>query len=422
MMGSAYMAKLLGHSYVITTDMGGTSFDVGLITEGYWRYADEPIVERFRVLQPIIDIQSIGAGGGTIARVDPETKRLLVGPESAAASPGPVCYDQGGDEVTVTDADLVLGILDPHYFLGGRKVLHREKAERAIRDRIARPLGLDVVEAAAGVFDIINSKMADLIRQQVVRTGYLPEEFILYAFGGAGPPHAAGYAADLGITRVYVFPNSPVFSAFGIAQADVVHTQLLTYLCRLPAEPRVLNEKLAEIEEELAKTMRGEGFREEEVRYQRFFTMRFRRQTQGVEMPLPWTRFSAGQVEELQRLFEKKYEEVYGVGAGYGKAGMEVSAIRVDAVGLVTKPNIPRGAPGGADPAAALKGSREVFFTRPQRGFLRTPVYEYDRLKTGNRIEGPAVVESPLCTTLVAPGWRATVDSYLNLVMELEGR
>src|SRR5919106_2517862 len=185
MIASAHIAGLLKHKNVITTDMGGTSFDVGLITEGYWRYAQEPIVERFRMLQPIIDIESIGAGGGTVAQVDADTGRLLVGPRSAGASPGPVCYDGGGEQVTVTDADLALGIIDPNYFLGGKKRLNKERALNAITEKIARPLKLRVHEAAAGIYDIVNSKMSDLIRRQVVRTGYLPEEFVIYAFGGA---------------------------------------------------------------------------------------------------------------------------------------------------------------------------------------------------------------------------------------------
>ena len=235
---SAYVAGLLGHPNVITADMGGTSFDVGLITEGYWRYAAEPIIERFRMLQPIIDIQSIGAGGGTIARVDEETGRLLVGPQSAGASPGPVCYDVGGEEVTVTDCDLVLGIIDPDYFLGGRKSLNKDKAEKVVEEKIAKPLGLSNVEAAAGVYDIVNSKMSDLIRQQVVRTGHLPEEFVIYAFGGAGPVHAAGFSAELGINKIYIFPTSPVFSAFGVASADVIHTRVITCQYILPDPTR----------------------------------------------------------------------------------------------------------------------------------------------------------------------------------------
>ena len=419
MIASSYVAGLLGHKNVITTDMGGTSFDVGLVTEGYWRYAQEPIVERFRILQPIIDIESIGAGGGTIARVDPDTGRLMVGPKSAGASPGPVCYDAGGEEVTVTDADLVLGIIDPNYFLGGRKKLNKQKAEKTIAEKIARPLKLAVIEAAAGIYDIVNSKMADLIRRQVVRTGYLPEEFVIYAFGGAGAVHAAGFAADLGVKRIYIFSTSPVFSAFGAAAADVIHTRVVSCQYVLPADPELLNKRLESIESDLHEIMREEGFRRGQLEFRRFFTIRYRRQTAGVELPLAWDRFSPKRLTELQGIFEKKYEELYGVGAGYTKAGIEISEIRVDAVGLVAKPRLKSTRVRKGNIAAARKGRREIFFTRPERKRVDTPVYDYALLGAGARVKGPAVIELPFTTTLVPPGFQVTIDDYLNLVMEI---
>ena len=419
MIASSYVAGLLGHKNVITTDMGGTSFDVGLITEGYWRYAQDPIVERFRILQPIIDIESIGAGGGTIARVDPDTGRLMVGPKSAGASPGPVCYDAGGEEVTVTDADLVLGIIDPNYFLGGRKKLNKQKAEKTIAEKIARPLKLAVAEAAAGIYDIVNSKMADLIRRQVVRTGYLPEEFVIYAFGGAGAVHAAGFAADLGVKRIYIFSTSPVFSAFGAAAADVIHTRVVSCQYVVPADPEVLNKRLESIERDLHEIMREEGFRRGQLEFRRFFTIRYRRQTAGVELPLAWDRFSPKRLTELQGIFEKKYEELYGVGAGYTKAGIEISEIRVDAVGLVAKPRLKSTRVRKSNIASARKGKREIFFTRPERKRVDTPVYDYALLGAGARVKGPAVIELPFTTTLVPPGFQVTIDDYLNLVMEI---
>ena len=419
MIASAYVAGLLGHKNVITTDMGGTSFDVGLVTEGYWRYAHEPIVERFRILQPIIDIESIGAGGGTIARVDHETGRLLVGPKSAGASPGPVCYDGGGQEVTVTDADLILGILDPHYFLGGRKALNKAKALKTIEEKIAKPLGLKPVEAAAGIFDIVNSKMSDLIRRQVVRTGYLPEEFVIYAFGGAGPVHAAGFAAELGVKKIYIFPTSPVFSAFGAAAADVIHSRVMTCQYIIPVDPSAINQRLDGVEAEMREIMTGEGFRPNQIEFRRFFTMRYRRQTAGVEMPLAWNRFNPRRVSEMQQLFEKKYEELYGVGAGYTKAGIEISAIRVDAVGKVTKPQLKPMRAKKTSLTKARKGKRQVFFTRPERKLIDTPVYDYALLGAGTAVKGPAIIELPFTTTLVPPGYRVSVDKYLNLVMEV---
>ena len=419
MLASAYMAERLGHKRAVTADMGGTSFDVGLITEGYWRYAQEPIVERFRMLQPIIDIESIGAGGGTIALVEAETGRLLVGPGSAGASPGPVCYDSGGEQVTVTDCDLALGIIDPDYFLGGRKSLSKEKALKAIEEKIARPLKLKVHEAAAGVHDIINAKMSDLIRRQVVRTGYLPEEFVIYAFGGAGPVHASGFAAELGIKQIYIFATSPVFSAFGAAAADVIRTRVMTCQYILPADPAVINQRLAAIESEMKDEMTGEGFKPNQVEFRRFITMRYRRQSAGVEMAASGERFNAKRMADLQSAFEKKYEELYGVGAGYAKAGIEISEIRIDAVGKVAKPNLTARRKSGAAARAALKGKRRVFFARPERKFIDTPVYDYQKLGAGAVVRGPAIIELPFTTTLVPPEHKVTADRYMNLIMEV---
>src|ERR1043165_3485914 len=419
MIASAYIAGLLNHKNVITTDMGGTSFDVGLITEGYWRYAQEPIVERFRMQQPIIDIESIGAGGGTIAHVEPETGRLLVGPRSAGASPGPVCYDSGGEQVTVTDCDLTLGVIDPAYFLGGRKKLHKDKALHAIEEQIARPLKLKVQEAAAGVYDIVNAKMSDLIRRQVVRTGYLPEEFVIYAFGGAGPVHASGFASELGIRKIYIFATSPVFSAFGAAAADVIRTRVISCQYVMPADPAMINQRLDAIEKEISDAMAGEGFRPNQVDFRRYYNKRYRRPSARGGMPVSFERFSVKRMSEIQSGFEQKYEELYGVGAGYSKAGIEISEIRVDAVGRVAKPKLSAKRKANGNPRRALKGKRQVFFTRPERQSIDTPVYDYELLGVGTTIGGPAIVELPFTTTLMPPGHKIIVDPYMNLVMEV---
>ena len=285
--GSKFVADALGHSNVICTDMGGTSFDVSLISDGFWHYAREPIVSRFRVIQPMIDIESIGAGGGTISKIDDATGALLVGPDSAGAEPGPICYDLGGEQPAVSDADLLLGILDPNYFLGGRANLNREKAERLMKQKIADPLGLTTIEAAAGIYDVINSKMSDLIRKQVVRAGHVPEEYVVYAFGGASPVHCAAYAAELGISQAYVFPTSAVFSAFGIASADILHTAVSSFRFFMPAEPAELNQSLSTIEERLFKEMENEGFSRDRVEFRRTFDRRYRRQCRNSTSPSP---------------------------------------------------------------------------------------------------------------------------------------
>ena len=419
MIASAHVASLLGHKNVITTDMGGTSFDVGLITEGYWRYAQEPIVERFRMLQPIIDIESIGAGGGTIAQVEAETGRLLVGPSSAGASPGPVCYGGGGEQITVTDCDLALGIIDPTYFLGGRKTLDKEKALRAIDELIAKPLKLKTYEAAAGVHEIVNAKMSDLIRRQVVRTGYLPEEFVIYAFGGAGPVHAAGFAAELGIRQIYIFATSPVFSAFGAAAADVIRTRVMSCQFVFPADPGLINQRLDSIEKEMGWAVAAEGFKANQIEFRRYFTMRYRRQSAGVETPVSWDRLNTKRLVELQSAFEKKYEELYGVGAGYAKAGMEISEIRVDAIGRVPKPQLSARRKSAGDSRVGRKGKRQVFFTRPERKLIDTAVYDYEKLGAGAVVRGPAIIELPFTTTLIPPEHKVTIDRYMNLVMEV---
>ncbi|HEX7071942.1 MAG TPA: hydantoinase/oxoprolinase family protein [Rhodothermales bacterium] len=414
MLASARTGERLGHRNIITADMGGTSFDVGLINDGYWRYADEPIFERFRIQQPITAIESIGAGGGTIARVDAATSRLLVGPESAGALPGPVCYGAGGTEPTVTDCDLLLGYLDPDYFLGGRRRLDMGRAEEAVRERIAEPLGMDVMAAAAGISRIINSKMTDLIRREVVRRGHSPEEYVLYAFGGAGPVHAAAYAKDLGIRQIYVFPTSSVFSAFGISAADLVHTRLATRYYRLPVAPDDLNADLEQMELELRRDLDRDGFAGA-IEFNRYFTMRFARQTTGEEVALPWDTLSAERVAALEDLFVERYEELYGRGVAYRQAGIEISSIRVDAVGRVDRPDV---APADRAPSTggAMKGRRRAYFDGE---FVETPVYEYELLAPGAELRGPAIVESPFTTVVLPPDSGAELDAYRNVVVTL---
>jgi N-methylhydantoinase A len=413
MLASAYMSERLGHRRAVTADMGGTSFDVGVLDEGYWRYADEPIFERFRILQPITDITSIGAGGGTMARVDEATGRLIVGPESAGARPGPVCYGLGGESPTVTDADLVLGYIDPDYFLGGRRRLDLERAKQAIEERLARPLGLATVEAAAGVVRIIDSKMSDLIRREVIRSGHLPEDFVLYAFGGASPVHAVGYARDLGVREIIVFPTSPVFSAFGIASADLVHTRLVTRAYALPMPAEDLNADLDQLEAALADELGRDGLREA-PEFRRYATLQFRRQSTGEEIPLPWERFTDERVAELPALFVEHYERRYGKGVAYLEAGLDIAGLRVDAVGRVAKPELRSVDDDASSVEAARKGTRQAWFGG---SFVDTPIYDEARLATGSGLVGPAIVESPFTTVVVPPDASLTVDRFRNLVI-----
>jgi N-methylhydantoinase A len=416
---SQFMATLLGHQNVISTDMGGTSFDVSLIIDQHWRYAREPIVSRWRVIQPMIEVESIGAGGGSIASVDPLTGRLLVGPQSAGASPGPACYGAGGQEPTVTDADLVLGILNPDYFLGGRVRLDRERAERAIKERVADPLRMGTVEAAAGIFDIVNSQMGDLIRRHAIRAGHVPSEFVVYSFGGAGAVHAASYAAELGIEKIYIFPTSAVFSAFGIAAADVIHTRSSSHRYLMPVSAQELNYRLESIEEELALEMEREGFSRDEVEFRRTAHMRYRRQMNELDVVIPSKKYNEEDIMDILTLWEAKFEQIYGKGVAYRQAGIELISIDIDAIGRAAKPTLRRLSLGPANPEEARKGTRRVFFTGEIRDFLETPVYEYERLHPGNAIEGPAIIESPITTVLIPKDRVGRVDEYSNIVLEM---
>ncbi len=412
MLAARYVAEQLGHRHVLTTDMGGTSFDVGVIEEGRWRYAEEPVFERFRILQPTTDVTSIGAGGGTIARVHETTGRLLVGPQSAGAVPGPVCYGLGGSEPTVTDADLVLGYLDPAYFLGGRRRLDAGAAEAAIRARIAEPLGLTTLEAAAGIVRVVTSKMADLIRREVVRRGRRPEDFVLYAFGGAGPTHAVGYARELGISQVLVFPSSSVFSAFGIATADVVHTRQATRFLPLPGPSDELNEDLDRLEAELLAEASVDAAATH--RFERFATLRFRRQTSGEEVALPWARFTGDRLSALVDEFVQRYEELFGEGVAHVAAGVELAALRVDLIVPMARPRLASWT-DGASAQARPKGERAAWF----EGRLHpTRIFEMAGLAPGVELAGPAVIESPLTTVVLPPGAHLRVDPFGNFVIE----
>jgi len=417
MIATAFVAQVLGHPNVITGDMGGTSFDVGLLTDHRLSQAREPIAERFRLLQPMINVESIGAGGGTISRIDPVTGRLLVGPDSAGADPGPIVYGMGGTHVTVTDANVVLGYIDPDYFLGGRRKLDKRAAEAAMDKQIALPLKLSTVEAAAGIYDIINSKMSDLIRKQVVRAGHVPEEYVIYAFGGAGPLHAAAYGAELGINQVYIFPMSPVFSAFGVAASDVVHTTMRTRHLTSPIDMGALSREIEIIEYDLAKIMADEGFSKDRIVFRRTLYMRYTRQVNEVAIEIPNGDLRDADRPLIEKLFNARYEDMYGTGAGHAEAGIEVISISVDAIGSTVKPNLRKHALVGADSSTAKKGTRRAWFTGRNPGWQDAVIYEYTALKPGNELRGPAIIETPFTTVVVPEHHQAFVDEYLNIIL-----
>jgi N-methylhydantoinase A len=369
---------------------------------------------------PILKVESIGAGGGTIARVDPLTNRLLVGPDSAGAAPGPVCYDTGGEEPTVCDADLILGFLNPEYFLGGKMSLNKGRAEKAMRDKIAAPLQMDLVESAAGIFTIINAHMAELIRICAMGVGLAPEEFVLYAFGGTGPIHAAFYADELNIRKVYVFPSSPVFSAFGIAGADVIQTVSFSLGQMMPIDPEVLSSKSIQYQNSLVEEMEKEGFSGGDLEFRHMFNMRYRRQVNYHTIELPGKDYKTdGDIKKIIDTWIEDFEKVYGKGVAYTKAGIELVSMDIESIGKTVKPSVKHFKEGDTDPTGAFKGYRQVFFPDGNKDFVETATYEYEKLNSNTRIRGPAIVESSTSTTVIPPEKVATVDQFLNIIIEL---
>ncbi len=421
--GGRFFADLLGYENVITTDMGGTSFDVSVLHKGREIMAREffgaaGVIARFETLVPRVDIKCIGAGGGTIAWVDKATKALKLGPMSAGADPGPVFYDKGGTEPTVADACMVLGYLNPDYFLNGRIKTNKEKSVEAIREKLAVPLGMDVPEAAAGVFDIVNNHMADAIRGSAVEKGYNPAEFIVFAFGGASPLHAAAYGEIVGAQKTVIMEMATAFSAFGIAMADIVHKKSTSLIMHEPFDAEIINQNFAALEEAVREEFAREGLKTTDIVIEHSVDIKYRGQIHELTVPLPRKKWTDSDItEEISKIFTKRYEEVYGEGAAYTNSGIELVAQNVDGVGKLSKPRFEAEPLAGPNPEAALKGYRDAYF-RKFGGYVSTPIYDDSKLLPGNVLEGPAIVETPQTTILILPGQRGSVDGYRNIVVD----
>ncbi|MDP2663014.1 MAG: hydantoinase/oxoprolinase family protein, partial [Dehalococcoidia bacterium] len=416
--GALFLGKLLGYDNIICTDVGGTSFDVGLIVGGRAEQAREAVADKYHTLSPTVDVSSIGTGGGSVAWIESGTGILRVGPQSAGAAPGPVCYDRGGEQPTVTDAGVILGYINPDYFLGGRMRLNRDKALAVTQEKIAVPLDMDVFQAAAGIYKISNSQLADLVRKVTIEKGYDPREFALFAYGGAGPQYAGLYGAEIGLRTIVIPSLASVFSAFGAVVSDIVKFHSLSDPMVAPLDPQRLNEIYRSIGEKARKDLRKDGVAEADMVVQRYVEMRYRRQVHEVRVPVPDGELGSAEVEAVLESFETKYEELYGKGAAFREAGMEAITFHVVGTGRTMKPVLPRLEAEGSDSAFARKGSRSAYFDRAG-GFVDTAVYDAAKLRSGHIVPGPAVIEDATTTIVVQPGHQARVDPYLNIVIEL---
>ncbi|MBX5491137.1 MAG: hydantoinase/oxoprolinase family protein [Chloroflexi bacterium] len=416
-MAGTAIGAAAGYRDLVTFDMGGTSCDVALIVDGQPGVAALSAIGGRHVAVPMLDIHTVSAGGGTIARVVElgALRQLRVGPDSAGASPGPVCYRQGGTDPTVTDADLVLGYLNPERFAGGLR-LDRAAAEAAIRERIAAPLGLDVLRAAAGIVQVIDVKMQEAVKAISTRRGHDLRDFTLVAFGGAGPVHAARVARELGLARVLVPRYPGCTSALGLLLADVRHDYVRSHLDpveRLDCEQA--NALFAALEAEARADLEREGFAPEAIRLERYLDFRYAGQGYDVTVSAPSGPLTPETLATTRRAFDRLHEQQFGHAAPGEPA--EIVSYRVVGRGLVPRLELPRlPSSSTSDAEAAMVGTRAAYFPELGRA-VDCARYDRERLGPGAVLHGPCIVEQLDSTTVVLPGQVAQVDTYGNLIL-----
>jgi N-methylhydantoinase A/oxoprolinase/acetone carboxylase beta subunit/N-methylhydantoinase B/oxoprolinase/acetone carboxylase alpha subunit len=415
------IGRAAGRLNLITFDMGGTSCDVALVREGRPSVTTLTKVAGHDLAVPMLDIHTVSAGGGTIARVERlgHTSQLKVGPESAGARPGPVCYGQGGRQPTVTDANTVLGYLSPETRLGGRLSLDREAARAAIRGRVALPLNFEVEAAAEGVLKVVDVQMEEAIKAVSTRRGFDLRQFTLVAFGGAGPLHAARVARDLGVAEVLVPPYPGVTSALGLLMADVRHDYVRSRLDPLPTlDPSVANDMFATLEAEAIAELRAEGFGSDQISLLREVDLRYAGQGYEVTVAAPGGAWGAAELARLRASFDQEHERQFGHSAP--DSVVELTSYRVAAVGLVP-PLEPPLSPRPSWPIERARLPERTIYLGEAGGEVSCAVYDRARLGPGHRFAGPAIVEQLDATTLILPGQEVTVDDYGNLLLAVHG-
>lgn len=409
------IAEELGHARVLTVDVGGTSFDVSTIVDGAPSMRSQLTLAGADIHYPAIDVGTIGAGGGSIARV--RAGGLAVGPDSAGARPGPACYGRGGTLPTATDADLVLGVFAADSFAGDIAV-DRVAAERAIREHIASPLGMDLLEAAWGIRAVLDSRMADLLRSVTIERGLDPADFVLFANGGQGPSHAWALCRQLGIRTFVVTPTATVQSALGTGVCDVRQTVQRTAYVRLatgaeptPAQLGVLRAALGEVSDQVRDRLGAPPTTTVELALT--VAVRYRGQAHHLDVAVAERDLDAGALAKTLATFENEYEALYGAGSAFPEAGFELLSVR--AIGAL--PGGGLGTQHTSDPIV-LTGHRDVVFDDPAAP-VSCPVYRTAFPAPGEHLLGPALVCFPGQTLVVPPGWQAATDERGNVVVTL---
>lgn len=411
------LAEAAGFPNVITFDIGGTSTDIALVDQGRPTETSQTNVAGYHIGVPALDINTISAGGGTIAFVD-EVGTLRCGPRSAGAVPGPACYAKGGTQATITDANLVLGYLSPGNFLGGRMQLDRDAAVRAIQTHVAEPLQLGVEAAAAGIVRLINVQIAQGVRAVSSERGYDLREFAMVAFGGAGPLHAGAIAQELGIPRVLIPRHPGLTSALGLLMSDVRHDYGRSNLRRLDSlDPTEAQAWLDELDALALRGLAREGFKPDQVRIQHQADLRYLGQGYEIRVPLS-DHLTPITLKQVRATFDELHERFHGHRAD--NAPVELVSVWSIAYALVQqvelRPILPA-APRAAEEALKSESQRRAWFSG--QGWIVCQVYDRERLCPGARLMGPAIVEHLDSTTLVATGQRLEVDAYDNLLLSI---
>jgi N-methylhydantoinase A len=418
--GAAVIGDLLGESNIISLDIGGTTVKSSLVEDGVPKITTDYRIEYRRdwegypIKVPTVDIVEIGAGGGSIAWID-KAGSLRVGPVSAGAVPGPACYDAGGEKPTVTDANLVLGRINPTYFLGGEIAVSMDKARQSMRE-IADFYGMSIEDTAMGIVRLADANMVNALKLVSVRRGYDPREFTLVAFGGGGSMHAAALARELRVKRIVV-PNAPaVFSAWGMLMTDLRNDYIRTMVVRTDQiDPAELSNAFAEVERLAARELTAEKVERDHMVFQRFADMRYAGQEHTVKVPIPGGKLTENDVPEIDERFHQLHDRAYTFRL---ESPVELVNFHLTAMGRVEKPKITRlNEDETRSVEEACKGDRQVIF---DAGFLATPTYERDLLPVGAVLSGPLIVEEPAATTVVFPGQRVRVDEYGFLHIEVE--
>ena len=405
----------------ITIDMGGTSFDAALIKDKTPLVTTEGEINRLRIALPMLGIYTIGAGGGSIGWVD-EGGLLRMGPQSAGSNPGPACYDLGGELPTCTDADLVLGYLDKDFFAGGRMLLNYDRAVKAIKDKIADPLGMDVTQAAAGMYRVINVNMASGVREVSVKRGHDPREFPLVVAGGAGPVHACIIAQELEIPVMIIPKESSIFCAAGMLMSDLKHDFVRTYSTPIHGmDIEKFQALFHDMEKEATALLKSEHIPENAIQHIYSLDMRYIKQYHEVNVEIRKENLEKGDLVSIVRSFHPEHNRLFGYSLEEEKTPIELINLRLLSVGRTVKPRFKQEKYDKKDPEKALKMMRKVYLPLLEQ-YVDIPVYDGHKLRYGNKVAGPALIEQVNTTTFVTPEYNVLCDRYGSYTMYLKTR